>query len=239
MACFTTRACLGQSTSSMGMEALPAGPGSSENAGLRSGPGRGPYHLGGGSSAAAPVGNNRGDASHPCRPGNNAQRRAQRRSLANQIKKSGDQPTAGSDRTTFDHFGTISRSRSSVNRATPPNFPGHVHKPLPSSFQAGPLSNQPRRARLLARPKGIECFCVSCGTIPLTIFCRPHSAPPTAYTMGAIAIATRRGGGRGKGMGRSRPAMRPGDLLRICPWIEEAAIQNAGSRRGGCVGLFS
>lgn len=120
MACFTARACLGQSTSSMGMEALPAGPGSSENAGLRSG--SGPILFWGGSSAAAPVGNNRGDASHPCRPGNNAQRRAQRRSLANQIKKSGDQPTAGSDRTTFDHFGTISRSRSSVNRATPPTF---------------------------------------------------------------------------------------------------------------------
>lgn len=84
--------------------------------------GSGPILFWGGSSAAAPVGNNRGDASHPCRPGNNAQRRAQRRSLANQIKKSGDQPTAGSDRTTFDHFGTISRSRSSVNRATPPTF---------------------------------------------------------------------------------------------------------------------
>lgn len=150
-------------------------------------------------------------------------------------KRSGDQPTAGSDRTTFGHFGTISRSRSSVNRATPPTFQAMFTNRHPPLSRPGPPSNQPRRARPLAGPQGIECFFVSCGTIPLTIW-SPSATP--AYTMGAIAIATRRGGGSGKGMGRSRPAMRPADLLRICPWIDEAAIQNAGSRRVVTLGSF-
>jgi len=187
-----------------------------------------------------------GDAEYPCRFPNQRPRPAPE---PDEPEKSGDQPTAGSDRTTFDHFGTISRSRSSVNRSTSPTSGPCSQTSAPPAlvpFKLVRPSNQPRRARPLAGPPGIECFCVSCGTIAMAFSVRQQlSAPRVVVSVCQrltrwVPSRSQPGAAAGAGMEWVvRDRMRPANLLPICPWTQEAAIQNARIRRVVSVGLFS